>query len=192
MVAAGYATVGLHALSQARRASSFVSVGTPWRPVRAALQSLAGHHAASLAVSAGAAAVIIWLAATLARSLPAVDGEDGPAAAARAGLVLALAWTLAAPYVLGWYDAVPWALLALVPASRYDKILLAHTGMLALAYLPGRVVALPPLLAAATTVLRSGVSPAVLGALLITALLPARPARRAHPSPPPRPRRTAT
>jgi hypothetical protein len=42
--------------------------------------------------------------------------------------------------------------------------------MLALAYLPGRVVALPPILAGATTVLRSAVSPLVLGVLLIAAL----------------------
>jgi hypothetical protein len=88
---------------------------------------------------------------------------------ARAGLVVALAWTLAAPYVLAWYDAVPWALAALQPVSRYHRILLAHTGMLALAYLPGRVVALPPGLGGATTVLRSAVSPLVLGVLLIAA-----------------------
>lgn len=90
--------------------------------------------------------------------------------AAGAGLAVALAWTLAAPYVLAWYDAVPWALAALLATSRYHRILLAHTGMLALAYLPGRVVALPPILAGATTVLRSAVSPLVLGVLLIAAL----------------------
>ena len=71
--------------------------------------------------------------------------------------------------LLAWYDAVPWALAALQPVSRYHRILLAHTGMLALAYLPGRVVALPPGLGGATTVLRSAVSPLVLGVLLIVA-----------------------
>jgi hypothetical protein len=41
--------------------------------------------------------------------------------------------------------------------------------MLALAYLPGRVVDLAPGLGGATTVVRSAVSPLVLGVLLIAA-----------------------
>jgi hypothetical protein len=171
--AAGYLGTGLHALGQARRASSFVSVGTPWRPVRSVLQAVAGHGVASFVVGAGSLAVTVLLAVRLARDLPDADPADRAdpvAQAARAGLAVALAWTLAAPYVLAWYDVVPWALAALLPASRYHRILLAHTGMLALAYLPGRVVALPPILAGATTVLRSAVSPLVLGVLLIAAL----------------------
>ena len=168
--AAGYLGTGLHALAQARQASSFVSVGTPWRPIRFLLQAIAGHGVAGSAVAVGALAVTILLAVRLARGLPEVDPADRVAEAARAGLVVALAWTLAAPYVLAWYDAVPWALAALQPVSRYQRILLAHTGMLALAYLPGRVVALPSVLAGTTTVLRSAVSPLVLGVLLIAAV----------------------
>ena len=167
--AAGYLGTGLHALAQARRASSFVSVGTPWRPIRSVLQAIAGHGVAGAVVAAGSLAVAVLLAVRLARDLPEVDPADRVTEAARAGLVVALAWTLAAPYVLAWYDAVPWALAALQPVSRYHRILLAHTGMLALAYLPGRVVALPPVLGGATTVLRSAVSPLVLGVLLIVA-----------------------
>ena len=167
---AGYLGTGLHALAQARRASSFVSVGTPWRPIRSVLQAIAGHGVAGSVVAAGSLAVTVLLAVRLARGLPEVDPADRVAEAARAGLVVALAWTLAAPYVLAWYDAVPWALAALQPASRYHRVLLAHTGMLALAYLPGRVVALPPVLAGATTVLRSAVSPLVLGVLLVVAV----------------------
>jgi len=174
---AGYLGTGLHALAQARRASSFVSVGTPWRPVRSLLQAVAGHGVASFVVAAGSLAVTVLLAIRLARGLPEPDPADPVAEAARAGLVVALAWTLAAPYVLAWYDAVPWALAALLPPSRYHRILLAHTGMLALAYLPGRVVALPPVLSGMTTALRSAVSPLVLGILLIAAItaLPQRP-----------------
>jgi len=172
--AAGYLGTGLHALGQARRASSFVSVGTPWRPVRSVLQAVAGRGIAGFVVGAGSLALTVLLAVRLARDLPEVDAADRAdqvvAQAARAGLAVALAWTLAAPYVLAWYDAVPWALAALLPPSRYHRILLAHTGMLALAYLPGRVVALPPILAGATTALRSAVSPLVLGVLLIAAL----------------------
>jgi hypothetical protein len=171
--AAGYLGTGLHALGQARRASSFVSVGTPWRPLRSVLQAVAGHGVAAFVVGAGSLAVTVLLAVRLVRDLPDADPADRAdpvAQAARAGLAVALAWTLAAPYVLAWYDVVPWALAALLPASRYHRILLAHTGMLALAYLPGRVVLFPPILAGATTVLRSAVSPLVLGVLLIAAL----------------------
>jgi len=167
--AAGYLGTGLHALAQARRASSFVSVGTPWRPIRSVLQAIAGHGVAGAVVAAGSLGVAVALAVRLARGLPEVDPADRVAEAARAGLVVALAWTLAAPYVLAWYDAVPWALAALQPVSRYHRILLAHTGMLALAYLPGRVVALPPVLGGTMTVLRSAVSPLALGVLLIVA-----------------------
>lgn len=166
--AAAYAAVGLHALNQARRASSFVSVGTPWRPVRSALETVTSNHAAGLVVSVGALAVAALLVVRLARTLP---GGGSPAgAAARAGVAVALAWTLAAPYVLAWYDAVAWALLALLPTSRHHRILLVHTGMLALAYLPGRVVALPPYLAGTTTVLKSAAAPAVLAVLIVGAL----------------------
>jgi hypothetical protein len=182
--AAGYGAVGWHALGQARRASAFVSVGSPWRPVRSLLEVMINDRIASLAVAAGSIALGLWLVAVLARALPtptgggqpgAGCGGDRPAAAARAGLVVALAWTLATPYVLPWYDAVAWALLALVPSPRYQRILLAHTATLALAYLPGRVVPLPPVLGDLTTALRSGACPAVLALLVALAALPSRP-----------------
>ena len=171
---AGYLITGLQALDQARKASSFVSVGTPWRPIRSALQAIVGHAPgqtlAGHLVAAGSLAVTIALVVRLQRDLPDAGPAGTVAAAARAGLVVALAWTLAAPYVLAWYDAVPWALAAMLPVTRHHRILLAHTGMLALAYLPGRVVALPPILAGTITVLRGAASPLVLGLLLIAAI----------------------
>ena len=173
VVAAGYAAVGLHAFNQARRASGLVSVGTPWRPLRSLLQHTVGHPAAAIVVAAGSATVALWLALRLASDLPPAGTET--IRAARAGLVAALAWTLGAAYVLGWYDAVPWALIAVLPVSRYHRILLAHSGMLALAYLPGRVVALPAGLAGATAVLRSAASPALLAGLILLCLAPRRP-----------------
>ena len=48
------------------------------------------------------------------------------------------AYVLAAPYALPWYDALPWALLPLVATSWRSWLLLAHTTVLSLAYLPGR------------------------------------------------------
>lgn len=172
VVVGGYAAVGLHAFNQARRAASLVSVGTPWRPLRSLLQHTVGHPAAAVVVAAGSAAVALGLAVRLANDLPRPGSET--ARAARAALVAALAWTLGAAYVLGWYDAVPWALIALLPITRYHRILLAHSGMLALAYLPGRVVPLPAGLAGATAVLRSAASPALLAVLIVLCLAPHR------------------
>src|SRR5207237_3782120 len=106
---AGYLGTGLHALAQARRASSFVSVGTPWRPIRSVLQAVAGHGVAGSVVAAGSLAVTVLLAVRLARGLPEVAPGDRVAEAARAGPVVALAWRLAAPYVLDAYVAVPGA-----------------------------------------------------------------------------------
>jgi glycosyl transferase family 87 len=169
--AAGYAAAGIHAFNQARQASRFVSVGTPWRPVRALLLIAVNHNTATAIVQAGAVLLALALMRSLDRDFPAPVAEE-EYDLARAGLIPVLAWALAAPYTLGWYDVVPWALLALLPPSRYDKILLAHTGMLAIAYLPGRTVALPAALKWATTILRSAVSPAVLLILLVLVLRP--------------------
>jgi hypothetical protein len=79
-------------------------------------------------------------------------------------LALALGWLFAWPYVLPWYDALGWALLALVPASDVDWLLLARTTMLGFAYLPAREthVTLPLGLHWVQPVFRNGVSPVVL------------------------------
>jgi hypothetical protein len=82
--------------------------------------------------------------------------------AARSALVLVLAWLLTAPYVLPWYAVVAWALLALVPASGYDRLLVIWTAVLAIAYLPGRQVPLSRGLHDALTVWKSGLAPVIL------------------------------
>ena len=83
-------------------------------------------------------------AALLFRALPGVEPDRPDLDAARVACVLTVAWVLAAPYALPWYDALVWAPLALLPASRLDVLLLARTFVLALAYVPGRTVTLLP------------------------------------------------
>jgi hypothetical protein len=83
-----------------------------------------------------------------------------------------LGWVFAWPYVLPWYDALGWGLLALVPASELDWLLLARTTALGFAYLPARTVVsnlpraidlkLPHGLSWIQPVFRNGVSPVVL------------------------------
>jgi hypothetical protein len=82
---------------------------------------------------------------------------------------VAFAWLLAWPYVLPWYDSLGWALLALLPASRLDWLMLARTTALALGYLPARGIVLPAGLGWLETVVRTALTPVVL--LAVTAAL---------------------
>jgi hypothetical protein len=160
----GYAVAGTAIFRQLHRASRMVSLGTPWRPI------------ADLGISRGliSALALLLLAivvAALARMHPQIRGGTP------AGLALAvtLGYTLAAPYSLPWYDAVPWVLLPLLAASRLDAVLLAHTTILSLAYLPGRAaVQLHGVLHALTWGMRTDASPALLALLLVGIAVSAR------------------
>ena len=88
---------------------------------------------------------------------------------------LVLAWLFAWPYVLPWYDAFGWALLALVPLASGGAVealcwlLLARTAALGFGYLPARQadVTLPAGLGWLQPVIRHGVTPAVLAAATV-------------------------
>jgi len=97
--------------------------------------------------------------------------------------VLGFAWLVAWPYVLPWYDGLGWALLALLPWAplpwaALDWLVLARTAALAFGYLPARGIALPSGLGWLRSVVRTGVTPAVLLAAAFTLVLllwPCRP-----------------
>jgi hypothetical protein len=153
----GYAAAGTAVFRQLHRASRLVSLATPWRPI------------ADLGVSRGlisalALLLLVAVVAALCRAHPQIRGGT-PAGLA---LALTLGYTLAAPYSLPWYDAVPWVLIPLLAASRLDAILLAHTTVLSLAYIPGRAaVPLHGVLHALTWGMRTDVSPVLLTLLLL-------------------------
>lgn len=170
-----YVSAGPHVLDQLRRASRYVSGASPWRPVASVLDRLLGLGPSRTLLGVLALVLAALLAAALARGLPGHAPGVLPAgvlppgvlpAGVRAAAVLTLAYLFAAPYVLPWYDAVAWALLALLPWSPYDGILLIRTAVLALAYLPGRVVPLPPVLHALGVGVRGGLAPVVLLAVV--------------------------
>ncbi|RFU42083.1 hypothetical protein DZF91_08410, partial [Actinomadura logoneensis] len=185
-----YALAGPHSLDQVDRASRMISLATPWH-----LVAVLNPPALRTIVKVGwvvLGAVLVW---ALARVLPRPDGLERQHAEARTvAAALVLAWLLAAPYELPWYDAFGWAVLALLPWSRFDLMLLAHTTALSFAYLPARgprPAGLPDDLHWLISVVRSGVIPVLLMALLVWALWtglrrtpPRRPAR--WPAPPPR------
>jgi hypothetical protein len=56
--------------------------------------------------------------------------------------VLATAYALGTTYALPWYDVLTWATLPLMLPAALDGILLAQLAVMAMAYVPGRVVAM--------------------------------------------------
>ena len=156
VVAPAYALAGPDAVRQLGRAGRRISRATPWRPL------LDGAHLPRALVLGLALLVAAALVVVLMRG----QNTNDPAPLA---VALTTAYVVAAAYALPWYDALPWALLGLVAASWRDWLMLAHTTVLSLAYLPGRDVALPRALADLTRVVRSDVSPAVLAVLVVGA-----------------------
>jgi hypothetical protein len=159
----GYAVAGLAVFRQLHRASRMVSLGTPWRPI------------ADLGVARGLiSALALLLLALVAVALGRLHPQIRSGTPAGLALALTLGYTLAAPYSLPWYDAVPWVLLPLLAASRLDAVLLAHTTVLSLAYLPGRAaVSLTGVLHTLTWGMRTDASPALLTLLLLAVLVAA-------------------
>lgn len=177
----GYVLAGPHALDQVRRASRFVSHATPWRPLAVALDHAVGTDISRTIINFAATALLLLFAALFLRAMP---GAGQPkVSAARATLALTLAYLLTTPYVLPWYAATAWALLTLLPASNFDWVLLAHTTVLSLAYLPGRDIVLPSPLGRIADVTRNDCAPYLLLAVGILAVVVSRRRLRAAPVP---------
>lgn len=174
LLVAGYAPFGISATGQTRAMASFVTVASPWRWVRSELRDLGGHTLAGVVLTAGSLALWLLMSWALARGLPHGRPHGGRdelvPAAARAGLVVFASFTLATTYVLPWYDCLAWALIVLLPASRWDLLLLAHTTALSLGYLPGRAVHLPSGLAGLADGARATFAPACMVVIIAVTL----------------------
>jgi hypothetical protein len=195
---ADFALIGRAGIEQTLRASGMVSVGSPWRVARTLLGQVMAEPTADDMVRWCAVALALFLAARLLPLRVPWLGAQGAdhaidhtlmrpnaqsayspwtgAAAGRAGstvgwaaFALVLAWLMAWPYVLPWYDSLAWALLPLLPASGFDWLLLARTATLSFGYLPARSagITIPGGLRWMEPVLRSAVVPAVLAVLLV-------------------------
>ncbi len=180
VAAADLALIGRAGIAQSFRASGMVSVGSPWRVVRTALRgALLSEPAADDVVRVLAVLLMACLAVLLLRRLPRAGG----AAAGRAPFALVLAWLVAWPYLLPWYDALGWALLPLLPASGIDWLLLARTAALGFGYLPARSagITIPAGLRWMEPVIRSALTPAVLAAVAVLLVLARTEANRTSP-----------
>ena len=135
---------GPHVFDQLGRARRSVSLATPWRLM---VEGLDGVMASStvrtlivwLSTALFAAFVLLLWRLTAGRAPETVTG-----AAVRWAFVLSTAYALAAPYSLPWYDQLTWATLPVLAASALDLVLLGRLTVMALAYVPGRVVAMTP------------------------------------------------
>ncbi len=194
--AALFAPAGPHAFDQLGRASNSVSLATPWH----LFDMLTGRGGHRTVIKIGALVLLLVLLWLLARALPRDTsrdtGGDEREESRRVAAALVLAWLFSAPYVLPWYDGFAWAALALLPWSRFDRLLLAHTGALSLAYLPARdpkLIGLPDNLEWLVTVLRPWIIPVLTTAILIALARACRPGRADGRAPAPaRSRRAST
>jgi len=211
VAAADVALIGRAGVAQSLRASGMVSVGSPWRVVRTLLRVIVmSESAADDVVRVLAVVLMVGLAGALLRprSRDQRRPSDPPDCAIKspadpgpresladvwawAPFALVLAWLVAWPYVLPWYDALGWALLPLLPATELDWLLLARTAGLAFGYLPARStgITIPDGLRWMEPVVRSALTPAVLAA--VTFLLVIAVGRRAGPARPSRPGRSS-
>lgn len=164
---------------QLGRASRYVSLATPWRPLVEVLGPYFGHEQVRNLLPLVAPVMMVAVAVALARAvrdLPTAVACPVTADAVRATFVLGTAYLLAAPYVLPWYEVLAWAPLALMGASALDVALLTRLLVLGLAYVPGRVVGMSPEVEQVTLGFRAGVAPWL--NLALTGLILFAPRRR--------------
>jgi hypothetical protein len=160
----------------ALRAGSYTSIGSPWRAVRSGLKLLIGEHAAQNVIRAGALLLAVGLLLLLVKYISDTRWQLVVAGS----FAFVFAWLLAWPYVLPWYDGLGWALLALLPASRFDWLMLARTAALAIGYLPARGIPLPAGLGWLETVVRTAITPAALLVIVAVTIVWLWPWRRAR------------
>ena len=167
--AALHLVAGPHVFEQLQKAGKGISLATAWRPVVNLLSGVMSLDTARTVVSVASVVVVVvlaWLLSQLAGSRATTE-RNGSAlrgaasaqtqfaqtqfaqtkseqtkSALTATFVLATAYALGAPYALPWYDSLTWATLPLMLGTALDGILLARLTVMAMAYVPGRVVAM--------------------------------------------------
>jgi len=150
----------------AGRAAGAPAVYEPWQLLARGLGLSLGNSTIDLLGVAGAvilAVIMLW-------RLP-----PGPASYpfARPALALMLAWLLATPQQRPWYDAAIFPLLALMPATRLDWIVVIRAVTAALAELPGVTYypyLVPGWLMATAKVISTTLAPLVLAGTVVALL----------------------
>ena len=159
---------GPHVYDQLLRSRQAVSLATPWRPLLEWGRDTWGNGPTRTLISLSATLLAVLLAWCLLRaSRPAartssdllVDAGTFAAVALWVTACLALAYSLAAPYSLPWYDLLVWCALPAVLPGLVDVVALVRLTSLAIAYVPGRVLGMTPAVEDLTLGVRRGVVP---------------------------------
>jgi alpha-1,6-mannosyltransferase len=170
-----------NAFFQVLRNGSYVSVGSWANPVFLFLDLFLADWVAKIIVgliSYGGLVVIAWMLSkvvpwTSAPGLPrgADPRLDPLTVALRTSLILSVAWLVTAMYTLSWYDLIAWLPLAVLAASKLDRMMLMRITLLSLSYVPGRAVEMSLPLDVVSGVFRYGISPLVQVAVLVAIVL---------------------
>lgn len=144
----GYLLAGGAAVDAVIRRGERMSRSSPWHLGA----ELAGGRPPAWVVTWGALLLAVALAAVFARGLPA---EPPEAPGVRLALALSLAWLISSQVYYPWYETMVFSLLAVMPASRVDVLLVIRGGIAALGCIPGAVELLHP--AWLDTLVRHGV-----------------------------------
>ncbi|SES48375.1 Protein of unknown function [Pedococcus cremeus] len=176
---------GPHVFDQLGRARRSVSLATPWRLVVDLLTGPLPSSTVRNLVFAAAAVLFVAFAVLLWRLTERAAPTTVTGAAVRWAFVLSTAYAVSAPYSLPWYDQLTWATLPVLAAGVVDYLLLARLAVMAVAYVPGRVVTMSPTVEDVTLAVRRRVVPYAV--LLVWAALTVAWRRGSRESAEPRP-----
>jgi alpha-1,6-mannosyltransferase len=169
------------AFLQALRNGGYVSVGSWANPLYRLLDVFLTGFQAKVIVGVISYIGLIVIAWMLFRVVPWTPApgldrnadlrQDPLTIALRTGLVLSVAWLITSMYTLSWYDLLAWMPLAVLAASKLDKIMLIRGAALSLAYVPGRAIDVGPVLDVTATRMRDTVSPIIQMTMLLAVIL---------------------
>ena len=161
----GYLLAGRDAISASMSVVGYMpSDYTPWFAV---IRVLAWQHASAtidtvgLAGSVALAVILLWRMPSGSREFPAV----------RVALAVALAWLIVSPQQRSWYFAMIFPLLAMVPASRLDWIVMFDATAAAVTNAPRLVYAAGLRPAWLSAIVRTGYSGIIPLALAIAGVV---------------------
>jgi alpha-1,6-mannosyltransferase len=169
------------AFFQVLRNGGYVSVGSWANPVFRFLDLFVTGTTAKIVTGVIAYAGLFVIAWMLFRVIgwtaaPGLTPGDDPqrdplTIALRTALVLSTAWLITSMYTLSWYDLIAWVPLAVLAASKLDRIMLLRIAPLSLAYVPGRAIDVGPALDFTANRVRDTLSPLVQIAVLVAVVL---------------------
>jgi alpha-1,6-mannosyltransferase len=169
------------AFLQALRNGGYVSVGSWANPLYRLLDVFLTGFQAKVIVGVISYIGLIVIAWMLFRVVPWTPApgldrnadlrQDPLTIALRTALVLSVAWLITSMYTLSWYDLLAWMPLAVLAASKLDKIMLIRGAALSLAYVPGRAIDVGPVLDFTATRMRDTISPIIQMAMVLAVIL---------------------